>query len=91
MKYMASWTNGHGEDFRASVARFLKTGGLPPKGVKMTGRWHGANGQGFAIAESEDPKAIGEWVTEWREFMEIQITPVLEDADMGAVLQKLYG
>ena len=57
----------------------------------MTGRWHGANGQGFAIAESEDPKAIGEWVTEWREFMEIQITPVLEDADMGAVLQKLYG
>ncbi len=38
--------------FNAAVARFLETGGAPPEGVKMLGRWHGMNGQGFAISES---------------------------------------
>lgn len=89
MKYMASWTHSHGEEYRATIAHFLKTGGQPPAGVKMIGRWHGANGTGFAVAESEDPKAILEWVAEWREFMDIKATPVLEDADMASVLQKL--
>ena len=55
----------------------------------MIGRWHGANETGFAVAESEDPKAVLEWVAEWREFMDIKATPVLEDADMASVLQKL--
>ena len=89
MKYMASWTHAHGEEYRATIARFLKTGGLPPAGVKMIGRWHGANGTGFAVAESEDPKAILEWIAEWREFMDIQATPVVEDAEMAEVLHKL--
>lgn len=91
MRYMASWTLPHGEGYRATVERFMKTGGLPPTGVKMISRWHGANGIGFAIAESDDAKAIAEMITEWSEFMDIQATPVLEDAEMAGVLQKLYG
>lgn len=91
MRYMASWTLPHGEDYRAAITRFLKTGGVPPAGVTMIGRWHGANGAGFAIAESDDAKAIAEMVTEWSEFMDIQATPVLEDAELAGVLQKLYG
>lgn len=91
MRYMTAWTLPHGEEYRAVIARFMKTGGTPPTGVKMIGRWHGANGTGFAIAESDDAKAIAEMVTEWGEFMDIQATPVLEDAELAGVLQKLYG
>ena len=40
MKYITIWnlTPGH---YNAAIARFLETGGAPPKGVTMLGRWHG--------------------------------------------------
>jgi hypothetical protein len=44
MKYISSWTVPQ-STFNAAVARFLETGGAPPKGVTMLGRWHGMNGQ----------------------------------------------
>ena len=91
MKFLLSWTLPHGEGFRAGVARFLKGGGVPPAGVELIGRWHGGNGKGFAIAESDDAKAIFHWVAEWQEFMEIEASPLVEDADAGAVLQSLFG
>lgn len=35
---------------KAVIERFLQTGGAPPEGVKMLGRWHTADGEyGFAI------------------------------------------
>ena len=47
---------------KAAIERFLKTGGAPPAGVKMLGRWHTADGDyGFAIAETDDAQAIGKW------------------------------
>jgi hypothetical protein len=91
MKFLASWTLPHGDTYRAAVARFLKGGGSPPAGVKLIGRWHGANGKGFAIAETDDAKALFEWMAQWFEFMEIETTPLVEDADAGSVLQSLYG
>jgi len=51
MKFIVTWSVPQGT-FNAAVARFLETGGAPPEGVKMLGRWHGMNGQGFAISES---------------------------------------
>jgi len=57
MKYIVSWTLPHGT-FNAAVARFLETGGAPPEGVQLLGRWHGMSGAGFAITESNDAKAI---------------------------------
>lgn len=91
MKFLVSWTLPHGEAYRVAVARFLETGGSAPAGAKLIGRWHGSNGKGFAIAESDDPKAIFHWMAEWYEFMEIEATPLVEDADGAAVLQSLYG
>jgi hypothetical protein len=40
MKFIVTWTVPQGT-FNAAVARFLETGGAPPEGVKMLGRWHG--------------------------------------------------
>ncbi|MEB4208417.1 DUF3303 domain-containing protein [Mycobacterium sp. 94-17] len=91
MKFLMTWTLPHGETFRGAASRFLKNGGSPPAGVQLIGRWHGANGKGCAVAEADDVKAIFAWFAEWTEFMQIEASPAVEDADAGAVLQSLYG
>ncbi len=88
MKYIVSWALPQGT-YSAAVARFLETGGAPPKGVELLGRWHGMNGQGFAIAESNDAKALYLFQAQWADLIAIEITPCLEDADAGAVLASL--
>ena len=85
MKYIISWTLPHGT-YNAAVARFLETGGAPPKGVEMLGRWHGMNGQGFAIAKSGDAKALYLFQAQWADVIAIAITPSREDAPAGAVV-----
>jgi hypothetical protein len=89
MKFLVSWSLAQGT-YRAAVARFLQNGGLPPAGVSMIGRWHGMSGNGCAVVECTDPKALYAWLTEWSEFLPIETTPVLEDADAGAVLSAVY-
>jgi hypothetical protein len=88
MKYIVSWSLPQ-STFNTAVARFLETGGSPPNGVSMLGRWHGMSGQGFAIAESTDPKALFLWQSQWADLLPMAITPCLEDADAGAVLATL--
>ena len=90
MKYIVGWTL-HRETFDAAVARFLATGGMPPAGLKMLGRWHGMSGRGFAVVETNDPKALYTWVSEWSDLLTMETTPCLEDADAGAVLKALKG
>ena len=88
MKYISSWTVPQ-STFNAAVARFLETGGAPPKGVTMLGRWHGMNGQGFALYESTDPKAMYQSCAQWGDLLNLNVIPVVEDADAGAVLASL--
>ena len=88
MKFMVSWTVPQGT-FNAAVARFLETGGAPPEGVKMLGRWHSLNGHGVAISESSDPKAMYRWVTQWADLLPLTVSPCLEDADAGEVMASL--
>ena len=88
MKYIVSWTIPQGT-FQAAVARFLKTGGMPPSGVKLVGRWHGMSGNGFAIVETVEAKALYAWVAEWSDVLPLETTPCLEDADAGEVLQSI--
>ncbi len=88
MKYIISWTLPQGT-YNSAVARFLETGGAAPKGVALLGRWHGMNGQGFAIAESNDAKALYLFQAQWADVIAIAISPCLEDADAGAVLSSL--
>ena len=89
MKYMLTWfVPPH--HYEAGISRFLKTGGPPPAGVKLHGRWHSLAGQsGFILAESSDPKAIYAWSAQWADVIKLTVTPVLEDADASGVLQGL--
>jgi hypothetical protein len=89
MKFLVSWSLPQAT-YRSAIARFLKAGGMPPTGVKMIGRWHGMSGMGVAVVETSDAKALYAWVAEWAEFLPLQTTPVLEDADAGAVLGAMY-
>lgn len=88
MKYIVNWSIPQ-TSFNAAVNRFLETGGAPPKGVEMLGRWHGMSGQGFAIAESSDAKALYLWQAQWADLFALTVTPCLEDAEAGPVLASL--
>ena len=91
MKYMITWQLSQAT-FRDAVARFLQTGGLPPAGVTMLGRWHGIScDTGVIIAESNDPAAIYEWIAAWSDLVPLQATQVIEDQAAAGVLKKLYG
>lgn len=72
---------------KATIERFLKTGGAPPEGVKMLGRWHSADGEfGFAVAESNDVQAMAKWSMAWNDLLPMDVRPALNDEGMGAVL-----
>jgi hypothetical protein len=88
MKYISSWKLPPNL-IDSAIEKFLKTGGTPPEGVKMLGRWHGMNGTGFAISESNDPKAMYQWYAQWANVMEITVTPCVEDAEAGPILAAL--
>lgn len=88
MRYIVSWALNQAT-FDAATRRFLQTGGMPPQGVTMLGRWHGMNGRGFAIAESDDAKALYTWFAQWIDVIQLEVTPCVEDTDAGAVMQSL--
>jgi hypothetical protein len=72
---------------KAAIKRFLETGGAPPEGVKMLGRWHTADGEyGFAVAESDDVQAVAKWSLAWNDLLPMDVRPALTDEGLGAVL-----
>ena len=91
MKFMMTFTWNPDTAARAeAVARFQKTGGLPPQGAKLLGRWTRADlAGGFDLIESDDAKALAEFAWQWNDLMRIEIVPVLEDADLGQVLTRV--
>jgi hypothetical protein len=85
MKFTVKWNIPKGSVVDAE-ARFLKTGAVPPAGVKMIGRWHGMSGGGVLIAETSDAKALYSWLSYWNDLLEFETTPCLDDAEAGEVL-----
>ena len=69
-----------------AFGRFLKSGGRPPKGVALLGRWTRAdlNG-GFVLLESDDPAAVTEFALAWTDLMELTVVPVVEDRELTQV------
>lgn len=88
MKFMITFPLS-ADTFKERAARFLETGGKPSQGVTMLGRWHSVDqSEGFVLAETDDPKAIYRWVTEWADLIEFNAVPVIEDEEAAAVLQE---
>lgn len=85
MKFIVHWSIPK-HSVAEAEARFLQTGGAPPVGVQMIGRWHGMSGGGMLIAETSDAKALYSWLSYWNDLLEFQTTPCLDDAEAGEVL-----
>jgi hypothetical protein len=66
-----------------AIARFKKTGGQPPNGVKLLGRWTAADfSGGFDLLESDDATALTQFALMWSDLMELRLVPVVEDAQL---------
>ncbi len=73
-----------------AIARFRKTGGQPPKGATLLGRWTRADfSGGFDLLETNDPQALIEFALAWSDLMELTIVPVVEDAELVDVLRRI--
>jgi Protein of unknown function (DUF3303) len=82
-----AWTPG-AQRRAKGIALFKKTGGLPPEGVKLLGRWTEADfSGGFDLLETEDPKKLIEFAYMWGDLMELSVFPVLEDQELSEALQ----
>jgi hypothetical protein len=91
MKFMLTfdWTPDTKERSEA-IARFRKTGGLPPKGAKLLGRWTRADfSGGFDLLESDDAQALAEFALMWSDLMHVELMPVLEDGALAEVLNRV--
>ena len=90
MKFMMTFDWTPDTKARAeAIARFRKTGGLPPKGARLVGRWTRADmSGGFDLLESDDAKAMTEFALMWSDLMQLTIVPVLEDAALAEVLNR---
>ena len=91
MKFMMTFSWKPDAQQRAEgIARFQKTGGQPPKGAKLLGRWTRADfSGGFDLLESDDPQALTEFALMWSDLMELTIIPVLEDQSLSEVLRRI--
>jgi hypothetical protein len=91
MKFMLTFTMTPDKEKRnEAIARFLKTGGLPPKGATLLGRWTRLDfTQGYDLLESDDPKALTEFALAWNDLMKIEIVPVIEDREVSEVLKQV--
>lgn len=71
----------------AVIQRFAQTGGKPPKGVELLGRWHDVgSGKGVSIFEADSVASAAAWQLQWNDLMEIHVQPVLTDEQLAALL-----
>lgn len=91
MLFIVSWTISS-TNRNSAIERFLKTGGAPPEGVKMLGRWHAVGGAaGFGVAEANDPVPIQKWVLQWSDLMTMEVQAALTDDQIGPLLADAVG
>jgi len=84
-----SWSPGP-HNRQSAIDRFMTKGGVVPAGCKLLGRWTRADASGgFALIESDDARALAEFALAWNDLMESKIVPVVEDAELGEVFQRL--
>src|SRR5438128_7071593 len=71
MKFMLTFTWTPNPQARAEgLGRFQKTGGLPPPGLELLGRWTRADlSGGFDLLETDDPKKLVEFAYMWSDLM----------------------
>jgi hypothetical protein len=89
MKFMITYRISP-ENRNTSGQRFQETGGGPPKGVTMLGRWHKAAGLGgWVLCETSSAEAAANWCYQWNDVLEFDIAPVIDDKEAARVLGRV--
>jgi len=89
MLFLISWS-GRPDLRNSAIDRFLKTGGQPPEGVRLVGRWHSVGPvSGFAVAESNDVAPLQRWVLDWSDVLTMEVRPAITDEQLGSSLAAL--
>jgi hypothetical protein len=59
-------------------------------GVKIVGRWHDmAARTGVIIMEANDLAAVERYIGQWNPYMDIELSPVLEDEEVAVVAKQI--
>lgn len=75
-----------------AAKRFLSGKGTPPAGIKILGRWHKTDGSGgYTLFESDNPALLFEFAASWSDVLDNHSNVVIEDAEAGAALARIYG
>jgi hypothetical protein len=80
MTFHAEFT--YAPDQREKLLRMLHNGGLKSDGeLKINGAWISVQtGSGYAILETEDAATLYQLCSEWSDFGQVRLTPVLPAA-----------
>jgi len=90
MKYMVSWKIPSAS-YADAVGSFLAGDGDPPEGLSTVGRWHApGSAYGWHLVEG-DIDALAAHSALWARYVELEITPVIEDEAAGGSLASIYG
>jgi len=90
MKFMITWTISPSH-YRATVERFLNTSAPDVDGLTTVGRWHmPGSSRGWHVVEGT-VEAVATLEAFWGDLLEIQVFPVLEDAEAALSLSRSSG
>jgi Protein of unknown function (DUF3303) len=91
MKFVGTWSL-RPHMYKSATTRFLETAAKPPEGIRTIGRWHYADASGgIFVFECDNAQMITEFMHEWADVLEMEIRPVVEDAEAGAAMAKQAG
>jgi len=86
MLFIVNWT-ALPEVQKTAAERFLQSGGAPPDGVRLLGRWHGIGSiRGFAVCECSEVEPIARWALGWADLFSLDIVPAMTDEQVGKML-----
>ncbi len=91
MKFMLSWRIST-ENRKAAAKAFMQTGAPMPDGMTLIGRWHAPGSSfGWLLIEASEAEPIAIHAAQWGDYLDIDVTPVVEDEVAGRTFAKVYG
>ncbi len=90
MKFLSTWSVRPG-CLQEAVDRFLAGQAQPIEGVTLLGRWHKVDlSGGYSLSETDNPVALYEFAAMWTDMLEIHTGVVVEDAEAGPIMAKVF-
>ncbi len=90
MKVMVVWRT-RPDAYKPAIESFLRGGGKVPPGIKTVGRWHTPGSTlGWHLVEGNDLTALAQHVAEWGSLLELEMYPVIEDAEAASAASKVF-